>query len=479
MRRAAILLLCCVKVAAHAPVLPSIVGPLETCGNLLIDTGTGQTVLLRGVSATEFGVIRVRWNMNTVRLPVSFAAWRQDPDRMFATVRSANDAGLFVVLAANETGADAATFWSAVATRFKDNPRVMFSLFPTGREALQALVDAIRATGARQVIAASEILVGANLIYEAHPSLLSNAALDTLFGSVASRAPVYAGEWGSGMVTAEAVVGALTYFENRQISWTVNESTANLESVLLWTTGDPGGFGVLRPDFIANSAGGAPGPMAPGELLTLYTEQLGPPSGVAAKLGSDGKLPVNLEGTEVLFDGVPVPLLFAGAFQINVQVPYELRPGTKTAIQAFYRGIPSNRIEADVAESAPELFQDFATRYALALNEDGSRNGPSRPSRPGGILVLYASGGGQTAPGGLTGVPAPAPHPRLTLPVGVTVDGREAEVLFAGEVPGNVGLVQVNAKLPASLAGALRPVPVVLRVGGRSSQAPVLVWLAQ
>jgi 2,4-dienoyl-CoA reductase-like NADH-dependent reductase (Old Yellow Enzyme family) len=59
------------------------------------------------------------------------------------------------------------------------------------------------------------------------------------------------------------------------------------------------------------------------------------------------------------------------------------------------------------------------------------------------------------------------------------LDGREAEILFAGEVPGNVGLVQVNAKLPGSMAGALRPVPVVLRVGGRSSQAPVLVWLAQ
>jgi hypothetical protein len=221
-------------VAAHAPVLPSIVGPLETRGNLLIDTGTGQTVLLRGVSATEFGVIRVRWNMNTVRLPVSFAAWRQDPDRMFATVRSANDAALFVVLAANETGADAATFWSAVATRFKDIPACdVFLGSQRGARPCRRSSMRFELPEQGQVIAASEILVGANLIYEAHPSLLSNAALDTLFGSVASRAPVYAGEWGSGMVTAEAVVGALTYFENRQISWTVNESTANLESVFV------------------------------------------------------------------------------------------------------------------------------------------------------------------------------------------------------------------------------------------------------
>jgi uncharacterized protein (TIGR03437 family) len=462
MRLAAILVLCCWKLAAHAPVLPPIVGPLETRGNLLIDTGTGQTVLLRGASGTEFGVIRVRWNMNTVRIPVSLP----DLDRVAAAVRSANDAGLFVVLAANE----AVSFWSAVATRFKDNPRVMFSVASGGR----AAVDAVRAAGARQVIAASDLLEGANLVYETHPSVLSGVKFDGV-----AHVPVYAAEWGMTVETPEAVIGALTYFEDHQISWTVRESTPYLESVLLWTTGDPGGFGVLRPDFIANSAGGAPRPLAPGELLTLYTEQLGPAAGAAAKLGSDGRLPVNLEGTEVLFDGVPAPLLFAGAFQINVQVPYEVRVGAKTAIQAFYRGIPSNRIEVDVAESAPEIFQDFATRYALALNEDGSSNGPSRPSRPGGILVLYASGGGQTSPGGLTGRPAPSPHPRLTLPVGVTVDGREAEILFAGEVPGNVGLVQVNARMSATVTGGLRPVPVLLRVGAQTSQAPVLVWLAQ
>ena len=179
-----------------------------------------------------------------------------------------------------------------------------------------------------------------------------------------------------------------------------------------------------------------------------------------------------------MFDGLAAPLLYASPFQINVQVPYSLTAGTNSVLQVFFRGMPSNRMSVPVVEAAPEMFYDIATRSMVALNQDGSRNGPSDPAPGGTIVVLFASGGGQTSPPGVTGAPASSPHPILTHPAAVIVDGRQAEVLFAGEVPGFVGLLQINARLPAFSASASpRPLPVLLQVGARTSRAPVLVWV--
>lgn len=595
---------------AHALVLPPIRGPLETKGGLIVDS-TGDVTLLLGVhmpglevldpqpassearnvaamTYATFGVIRLRWNMNTVRLPVSVRAWRRDGtaylDRVAAIVRLANDAELAVVLVACEDArsgstasnglpsADTLDFWRVWAERFKDNSRVIFSIFhqpsaravPSGGTAtrttadwnfwrnggvatggqravgMQELVDAIRSTGARQLIAvpgfhdtlgfqgltSDNLIRGANIIYERHPYYdfgVGNTERENSFGFLASRVPLYAGEWGlrlhdngpgclnlprDSQLVSTILFDTFTYFATRGISWTAasfqpgslvadfddyqpttldrlwtcgaaaNPQPGMGEIVTLSTTGDSFGFGALRTEQIANSAGGPASPVAPGALVTIYAEQLGPIVGIAARFGADGKLPVNLGGTEVWFDGVPAPILYADAFQINVQAPYNLQSGRTTSMQAFFHRIPSNRLAVEVVEAAPEIFSDLGTHYVIALNEDGSRNGPTSAANPGGIVVLFASGGGQTSPTGLTGAAALSPHPKLTLPVSVTVGGEPAEVLFAGEVPGFVGLVQVNARLAVSTApaGSPRPVPVGIQIGSRSNRNPVLLW---
>ena len=45
--------------------------------------------------------------------------------------------------------------------------------------------------------------------------------------------------------------------------------------VLLWMSGDPAGFGSLAVNQIANAAGGIPAPVAPGEVLSLFGQQIG------------------------------------------------------------------------------------------------------------------------------------------------------------------------------------------------------------
>jgi hypothetical protein len=100
---------------------------------------------IAAMNGVAFGVIRIRWNMNAVRLPVSVRAWRRDGgaylDRVAAIVRRANDAELAVVLAAYQDApanaastlglpnANTVAFWREWAARFRDNPRVIFSVF--------------------------------------------------------------------------------------------------------------------------------------------------------------------------------------------------------------------------------------------------------------------------------------------------------------------------------------------------------------
>jgi hypothetical protein len=77
---------------------------------------------------------------------------------------------------------------------------------------------------------------------------------------------------------------------------------------------------------------------------------------------------------------------------------------------------------------------------------------PNSPARSGEILALYATGLGPTRPGVNPGQPFPAtPLQVVNSPVEVTLNGVQAEVLYAGGYPGAVDGYQVNIRLPAGL----------------------------
>jgi uncharacterized protein (TIGR03437 family) len=111
----------------------------------------------------------------------------------------------------------------------------------------------------------------------------------------------------------------------------------------------------------------------------------------------------------------------------------------------------------------------------MIVNQSGSVNSDSDPAQQGALLTLYATGEGLTDGANNTGQPAGTPlaHPRL--PVTLTIAGLQAEVLFAGSAPGLIGVMQINARVPA---GFLAPgkTDVALTVGGIAAPL-VQLWL--
>jgi len=287
----------------HQEITPNPAGPFHVSGNNILDS-KGHVFLLRGTqltdfhlktverdnragddfgphSATSLSAIRLRFNMNAVRLPVDIleSGAPEYFSELANVVRRANQVDLLVVLAAREPGAglpssETAEFWSHCAAYFKDYPNVIFDVFsdpspsalPAGtgdphsragwtvwRNNMQGLVKVVRAAGATQPIAVtawkddrtfegadSEALIDdTNIIYEASPrfgNIRTDAQRRVQFGLLASLVPVLASGWDLELddasacaavpsdpsVAAALVQGNLDYFDAHQISWSAS-----------------------------------------------------------------------------------------------------------------------------------------------------------------------------------------------------------------------------------------------------------------
>jgi uncharacterized protein (TIGR03437 family) len=199
---------------------------------------------------------------------------------------------------------------------------------------------------------------------------------------------------------------------------------------------------------IADAAQGTPGAaVAPGEVVSLYGTGLGPASGVSGPTGSNGKLPVTLAGTQVLFDGVAVPLLYVSQSQVNAVTPFALAPGKSTQVQVVAGTAASPVLQNIVVSSQPAIFTNGVS--AAALNQDGTINSVSNPAKLGSIVTVWATGAGLVYPTPADGdVATAAQHYGCCF---VVVNNDEyADVLYAGAAPGMVaGVVQINFRLPS------------------------------
>ena len=230
----------------------------------------------------------------------------------------------------------------------------------------------------------------------------------------------------------------------------------------------------LQPSGVVNAGSFLPGPVAPGELVTLIGSGIGPAS---TQYPNGSPSNTTLAGTSVLFDGAPAPLLYAASNQINAVVPYGVSGKTITQLTVTTQGQTIAAAAQSVTHAAPAIFtlDSTGTGPGAILNQDSSVNSPSNPAAKGSIISIFATGGGQTNPPGVDGQITESVLPSPLLPVTVQIGGLNSNVVYAGAAPGLIsGVLQVNVVLPDGVPSG-PSVAVLLTIGSSASQPGVTV----
>lgn len=223
---------------------------------------------------------------------------------------------------------------------------------------------------------------------------------------------------------------------------------------------------------VTNSASFEAGPVAPGEVLALFGKNLGPGQSATAT----PPFPATLAGTQVTFDGVPAPLLYASAGQVSVVTPFEVAGKASVEVQVSYNGSKLAPVVLPVVAAWPALFAIDASGggQGAVLNQDGSPNGASNPASVGSVLQMFGTGAGLTNPPSQNGVLQNGPG-SLVEPVAVFIGGVKATVQYAGPAPTLVtGAFQVKAVVPQGVTPG-SAVPVVIQAGPSVSTASITV----
>jgi uncharacterized protein (TIGR03437 family) len=227
--------------------------------------------------------------------------------------------------------------------------------------------------------------------------------------------------------------------------------------------------GSTAPTCLVNAATFDYAPATPGMLATLFGSNLGPPTGVEFQLDANGMAPTELAGVSVTVGGLPAPILYAQASQINFIVPQEVT-GPTTNVCVTNAGVQSC-VFAFVLPAWPGVFCMGPCNSFAVLNEDGSINLPGQGAAPGSAIMIFGTGmglfdrmpaDGSIVSGPLDYLAAPLaaefvlpPNNCLTAPF-CPATIYPATVLFAGAAPEEVlGLDQVNVLIPKDVPSGL------------------------
>jgi uncharacterized protein (TIGR03437 family) len=222
---------------------------------------------------------------------------------------------------------------------------------------------------------------------------------------------------------------------------------------------------------VMNAASLVPTSVSPGQIISIFGSGIGPATPAQMKVNASGTVDGTLAETRVLFDGTAAPMIYSSATLVSAIAPYAIAGKTSTRLQVEFQGMRSPGLDLPVTDAAPGIFTTGASGRGQGsiLNQDFSVNSAGNPAAKGSIIMIYATGEGQTNPPGLDGVITSAVLRTPVQPVAVSIGGQPAEVIYSGSAPGLVaGVIQVNARVPEGIATG-DAVPVVLTVGRASS----------
>ena len=231
--------------------------------------------------------------------------------------------------------------------------------------------------------------------------------------------------------------------------------------------------------------------LTPGEISALFSEgntnQFG--AQAASAPANQFPLPTQLNGIEVLINGSPVPLFYAGTGQVNFLVPNNAGLGGIVDVQVVEvaTGRTLGDTNAQMVTTAPGLFvfpgAGTGVSDLAALNKDNTINSQSNPATAGDPIQLFGTGVGYIPGAPQDGYPAtsatPAPQ-SLTVVIYPDVL-TAAQILYSGLAPQEVGVWQLNLVIPTDIVpSATQPTYVVVLVNGSvPTGGPALGRVAQ
>jgi uncharacterized protein (TIGR03437 family) len=198
--------------------------------------------------------------------------------------------------------------------------------------------------------------------------------------------------------------------------------------------------------------------IAPGEILSVFGNAIGPTQAFPTELDANGNVSKSLGGMTVSVGGLSAPILYTDPGQINLVAPFGIPTSGTAHVEIQRNGLTVAAFDAPVAETHAALFAADGSGFGplAALNQDGSVNSARNPAAPGSIVTVFGTGFGTMVPPALDGA-APCTavsKPVATLPLflNYTTGGPplSAPAIFEyiGNAPCQVqGAVQINLRL--------------------------------
>ena len=235
------------------------------------------------------------------------------------------------------------------------------------------------------------------------------------------------------------------------------------------------------PDVVTSAASYQAGFVAPGQMVTVFGQGIGPAQIAHFQLNAQGEFGDTLANTMVFFDGLPARLVFVRSDQVGAIVPFSVGGQTSSEMVVTYRGKTSASFLVPIAPRVPGIFTQDASGqgpsavlnikppdFTLTLNTFQNRAFRNQPVAiyitGAGLLQGASTADGQIVQDDKTVIP-------MSSLVQVQIGGRFADVIYAGGSPGLVNsIIQINAIVPPSAPQGL-VVPVLVTIDGVTSPA--------
>ncbi len=244
------------------------------------------------------------------------------------------------------------------------------------------------------------------------------------------------------------------------------------------------GFTVLPSDYDAAaalphigsiaSAADLSSPVAPGGLFSIGGTNLSAVNAASSEI----PLPTLLGDSCMTVNDKLVPLVFVSPTQINGQIPFEVAGGASMILRTP-AGV-SNTFQFTIQPQAPSVFRaEYPGLKGMILTVVRAANNEpvtvANPIHPDDWITIFATGLG-AASGAVTGAAGPSePLSQVLAKPVVTLGGLNVPVSFAGLAPGQVGVYQINAKVPWKSVPEGMSVPLKIAQGSYSTTVNVRV----